>query len=85
MRTKLLHQAPTGSVVSYDRSHLSLYAALLDAEKAGLDWTDAARTLMGINPAAVGAEECWTSHLERARWIVRDGLGNAILAFGQRE
>lgn len=85
MRTELLHRAPIGNVVSYDRSHLSLYAALLDAEKAGLGWADAARTLMGIDPAAVGAEECWTSHLERARWIVGDGLGSAILAFGQRE
>ena len=78
--------APAGQdVVEYDRQHLALYAAMLDADAAGRHWTDAASDLMGLDIKAVGARACWTSHLERARWIVGDGLGNAILAFGQRE
>lgn len=70
------------SVLSYDRRHLSLYAALLDADDAGLDWRDAAATLMGIDVNDAGAEPCWRSHLERARWIVGNGLAAAIAAFG---
>ena len=76
--------APTGGdIVEYDRRHLALYAAILDADDAGLDWAAAARTLMGIDVAVVGAEACWRSHLERARWIVGDGLAKAVLAFGR--
>lgn len=75
--------APSGhDVVEYDRRHLALYAAMLDADDAGLDWADAARTLMGIDTAEVGAEACWRSHLERARWIIGDGLTKAVSAFG---
>lgn len=72
-------------VVEYDRRHLALYAAMLDADDAGLDWTDAARTLMGIDTAEAGAEACWQSHLERARWIIGDGLSKAVSAFGRSE
>ena len=80
------HLAPTGSQIGeYDRQHLALYAAMLDADAAGRHWTDAASDLIGLDIKAVGARACWTSHLERARWIVGDGLANAILAFGQRE
>ncbi|QPI71955.1 hypothetical protein [Sphingobium sp. Cam5-1] len=78
--------APVGNnVVEYDQQHLALYAAILDADAAGLDWRDAAPRLMGIDVMDAGARACWASHLERARWIVGDGLGNAILAFGQQE
>ncbi|WP_062118096.1 hypothetical protein [Sphingobium sp. MI1205] len=79
------HLAPNGSqVVEYDRQHLALYAAMLDADAAGQHWTDAAWDLMGLDVTDTGAQACWISHLERARWIVGDGLRNAILAFGQR-
>lgn len=75
--------APTGDVpADYDRCHLSLYAALLDADDAGVDWRDAAATLMGLNVEDSDAEICWRSHLERARWIMGDGLGAALAAFG---
>ncbi len=75
--------APLGTVVSdYDRHHLALYAALLDADAAGEDWQQAAVSLMGIDLADAGAEACWRSHLERARWIVGDGLAAAVTTFG---
>lgn len=77
--------APVGNkVVEYDRQHLALYAAILDADAAGQDWREAALRLMGIDIMDTGAHACWASHLERARWIVGDGLGTAVLAFGQR-
>lgn len=78
-------RAPCGdTVVEYDRRNLALYAALLDAADAGQDWRHAAGTILGIDIDDDGAERCWRSHLDRARWIVGDGLGAAIAAFGQR-
>ncbi len=77
--------APSGTaVLDYDRHHLALYAALLDADAAGEDWKQAAVSLMGIDLADAGAEACWRSHLERARWIVGDGLAAAVTTFGTR-
>ncbi|RYM01407.1 hypothetical protein EWH10_02150 [Sphingobium fuliginis] len=78
--------APLGdAVVEYDRLHLSLYAALLDAEDSGQPWGEASQILMGIDPGSLGAETCWRSHLERARWIVGEGLAQAVSAFGRTE
>lgn len=80
----LLDGAPTGdTVTAYDRERLAQYAALLDAAEAGQDWRDAASMIMGLDVSYVGAEACWRSHLERARWIVGEGLGQAIEAFGR--
>jgi len=77
--------APEGhGVVDYDRRHLALYAALLEADDAGGPWQDAAASLMQIDVSKCDAEACWRSHLERARWIVGDGLGSALVAFNAR-
>jgi hypothetical protein len=77
--------APTGeTVVDYDRHHLALYAALLEADDTGRAWQEAATSLMRIDVTKRDAEACWRSHLERARWIVGDGLGIAIEAFNGR-
>jgi hypothetical protein len=77
--------APMGNaVVDYDRQHLALYAALLEADDAGRDWQDAAASLMQLDVIESDAEACWHSHLERARWIVGDGLGIALEAFNTR-
>lgn len=78
--------APSAAAaVDYDRRHLSLYAALLDAHDAGEDWRDAATRLMRLDVTACDAEACWRSHLERARWIVGDGLAAALAAFGSTD
>lgn len=75
--------APSGEVpAEYDLRHLALYAALLDAEDAGQHWRDAAAALLGIDVSDASAEACWRSHIERARWIVGEGLGAAIASFG---
>ncbi|HKY81397.1 MAG TPA: hypothetical protein VJM09_07990 [Sphingobium sp.] len=71
-------------MVDYDRRHLALYAALLEADDLGRDWQDAATSLMHIDVTQGDAEACWHSHLERARWIVGDGLGIALEALNAR-
>jgi hypothetical protein len=77
--------APSGDVaVDYDRRHLALYAALLEADNAGGDWRDAATSLMQLDVTKCDAAVCWRSHIERARWIIGDGLSSALVTFGAR-
>lgn len=79
-------QAPMGeAIVDYDRHHLALYASLLEAEDTGLPWQNAASVLMHLDVTDCDAEICWRSHIERARWIVGDGLGSALVAFNSRK
>jgi len=77
--------APCGEeAVDYDRRHLALYAALLDAADAHTSWQEAATSLMKLDLNESDAEACWRSHLERARWIIGDGLANALATFNER-
>jgi hypothetical protein len=71
-------------VVDYDRRNLALYAALLEADDAGYDWRDAAALLMQVDVTRKDAEACWRSHLDRARWIVGDGMEAALKSFAAR-
>lgn len=83
--TPLQALAPAGEdVLDYDRRNLLTYAELLDAADAGLDWREGSLDILGIDPVADAdrARCCWDSHLARARWIVGEGLGAAIEAFG---
>lgn len=80
-KAPLMEVAPRGVPSAYDRRHLALYAALIDAHDAGTDWREVASDLMLIDPDQDGAELCWRSHLERARWIVGDGLEQSIQTF----
>ena len=78
-------QAPSGNdVLDYDREHIALYAALLEADDAGSDWEDAASSLMHLDVTHENAAACWRSHIERARWIVGEGLAAALGAFNAR-
>lgn len=77
----LRNVAPSGEVTSYDRCSLALYAALLDANAHGLEWQIAASDLMGLDPQQRGSHECWRSHLDRAAWIIGDGLAEACKTF----
>lgn len=77
--------APAGEeVVEYDQRNLALYAALLEADDAGQDWREAAATLMGLDVTRDDAQLCWRSHLDRARWIIGEGLETALAAFSKR-
>jgi hypothetical protein len=84
--TSLSQRAPSAEFpTAYDRAQLALYAALLDAADHGRNWRVAAAGIMGIDIAAEGAEACWRSHLERARWIIGDGLEAALASFGGKD
>jgi hypothetical protein len=79
--------APSGETVfDYDRRHLLTYAELLDADKDGIAWQDAALEILGMDPVAdaMSARTCWDTHLARARWITGAGLRSAITAFGEQ-
>lgn len=79
-------EAPAGeAVVDYDQRNLALYAALIDAHDAAIDWRVAAADLMGLDPTDPASEHCWRSHLKRAQWIVGDGMATAVIAFGTRK
>jgi len=67
----------------YDIASLALYAELLDAAESGKPWQWAAHHVMGLDPQSEGAQECWRSHLDRARWIIRDGLASALAEAGK--
>jgi hypothetical protein len=62
-----------------------IYAELLDADRRGVTWEEAASSILGLDPATdTGAARlCWESHLARARWIVGDGLASAVETFGR--
>jgi hypothetical protein len=83
--SNLLAVAPDDGVTEYDRRQLALYAALLDADASGTNWQDAATNVMQLDPSEKGAKRCWQSHLERARWIVGEGLVQAVEAFGRHD
>lgn len=72
----LLEAAPTADKpTDYDWRHRICYLRLLDADAAGADWHEVARTVMKLdpscNPAAVQAS--WQSHLDRAKWMTTHG------------
>lgn len=47
-------------------------------------WQDSATLLMQLDIAETHAEACCLSRLERARWIIGDGRGNAFIGFSAR-
>jgi hypothetical protein len=76
--------APSDAVTVYDRRHLMTYAEILDADRHGVSWEEAASEILGVDPVAdpETARVCWDIHLARARWIVGEGLASAVEAFG---
>ena len=64
------------ALTDYDRSQILTYARLLDAERDGFDWSEAATEilLLDIEADAAGAKHCWRSHLDRAHWFVDGGF-----------
>lgn len=79
----LRNVAPSGQMTGYDRQNLPVYAELLDANAAGIDWVEGARLILGLDVAVddENARKCWETHLARAHWIVGEGLGSALQLF----
>ncbi|MGF1623974.1 MAG: DNA -binding domain-containing protein [Alphaproteobacteria bacterium] len=73
--------APTDSAITdYDRAHLPLYLRLLDAAADGAPWQEAARVVLGLDPAedAARARRAHDSHLARARWLSEHGYRDLL-------
>jgi hypothetical protein len=76
-RIGIMPLAPTvDEFTPYDAAQMLTYARLLDAEREGHAWQDAARDilLLDIDADTDGARKCWQSHFDRALWSVGDGL-----------
>jgi Uncharacterized conserved protein (DUF2285) len=74
-------RAPSATVLTpYDNDHLVIYLRLLDAEAQGADWTEAARIVLGIDPAREPerARCAWESHLTRAKWLTEHGYRDLV-------
>jgi hypothetical protein len=79
---ELRDQAPmTSDLTDYDRANLVLYLRILDAESDGASWQEAVKVLLGMDPE-VQPERAWTSyqsHLQRAKWLSREGYRQLLL------
>lgn len=69
-------EAPaTPALTDYDRLHAPIYLRLLDSERSGANWRQAAETLLGVRPDddPSTARKRYESHLARARWMTTKG------------
>lgn len=67
-------------ITAYDKEHFVTYARLLDAEKAGADWREAARIVLHRDPELEPEKtrQCWEAHLTRARWMTTAGYSHLL-------
>jgi len=77
----LLDIPPAGAgVTEYDLAHAKRYLRLLDAAADGADWREAATLVLGLD--CVGspdhARHVHDAHLERARWMTREGYRSLL-------
>ena len=73
----VIERAPQESTLTnYDRTHLLTYSRLLDAERDGYGWAEAAAEILDLDIVAdrTRAEACWRSHLDRAHWLANGGF-----------
>lgn len=74
-------EAPTaGELTAYDTVHLVTYLRLLDADRDGVHWEEAARVILqrDVRKDPYGAKRCWRSHLDRARWMTETGYRHLL-------
>ena len=70
---EVLALAPNESGLTiYDESHFLTYARLIDAERAGVRWREAASEILlcDVEGDPAGSRRCWETHLARAHWVV---------------
>jgi hypothetical protein len=63
-------------ITKYDRVHFLTYARILDAVRSDQTWQEAARDILDLDAESdeTGAYRIWCAHVDRAEWIVSDGL-----------
>lgn len=66
---------------AYDERHLVTYLRLLDAEKDGAPWEEAAAIIFAIDPAKEPerARQVYASHLARAKWMAQSGYRHLLV------
>lgn len=59
----------------YDHKRVAMYMWLLDAAYDDEDWRVVAKTVLHIDAEKepLRAHRAWVTHLERARWILKEG------------
>jgi hypothetical protein len=79
--TMLAGEAPSADTLTdYDEEHLITYRGLLDAERDGAEWDEAALLVLCIDPIRDPARArcAWESHLARAKWLAEHGYGRLL-------
>jgi hypothetical protein len=77
----LLERPPEAPrVTDYDLAHKITYLRLLDADDDGADWSEAARIILGLDPAMepARARTIHANHLARARWMTEHGYRDLL-------
>lgn len=81
MDSPLLDEPPADAdVTDYDLAHASHYLRLLDAAAEKADWREAATLVLGLDCDAA-PDHAWhvhETHLERARWMTREGYQHLL-------
>lgn len=83
----LLDAPPVSDRVSdYDLAHLKSYIRLLDADREGADWKEAASIVLGLDCEAQPehAHRVHAAHLDRARWMTREGYKDLLVRLRPR-
>jgi hypothetical protein len=78
----LANEAPgSDTLTDYDEEHLITYRGLLDAEREGAEWDEAALLVLSIDPIRepARARRAWETHLARAKWLAEHGLWSTSL------
>jgi hypothetical protein len=73
--------APTDAIVTdYDQAHFLTYARVLDAERDGFDWAAGLKSILyrDFGDDGTMGKRCWDSHVERANWIVKNGIATML-------
>ena len=68
------------NLTDYDLAHAKHYLRLLDADAEHADWREAATLVLGLDcqSDAARAERIHAAHLERARWMTREGYRHLL-------
>jgi hypothetical protein len=67
-------------ITEYDRTHFLTYARILDAVRSDQTWQEGASEILNLDIAndELGAYRIWCAHVDRAEWIVGDGLALVV-------
>ncbi len=70
------------TLTDYDLGHLVVYLRLLDADREGADWREAALLVLHRDAQMdeASARGCWESHLKRAEWMTATGYRDLLSA-----